>query len=260
MSKKNKEKVVLDTHYTSGEEIFNNKYVPVNHGKRPHLWLGFAKAVARIFVRKPEVVWKTEIPSEPCLFVCNHTKNYAPVAILLYYKNVRLWANFYFMYLKDCWNHMMKKVLKDRNPILKGVAALIMPLVVWTFKSIEAIPVFHDTRVKYTFTEFVDTLNAGKCSMVFPERTENQVSKYVYEFNRGFTFVAQTYFKQTGKLLKFYPVYCCQSLKKFVVGEPITYNPDEPMRAQSVKIAEYLQNEVTAIADSLGEHDIVLYG
>ena len=32
------------------------------------------------------------------------------------------------------------------------------------------------------------------------------------------------------------------------------------MRAQSVKIAEYLQNEVTAIADSLGEHDIVLYG
>ncbi len=260
MNEKNNDQTVAETRYVSGDDIFNNRYVPVNHGKRPHLFFGAVKAVGRIFTPKPEIVWQTDVPEEPCLFVCNHTKVYAPFAILAYYKNVRLWANCYFMYYKECWHHMMKNVLKNRSPLLKIPAAILIPLVVLTFRSTEAIPVFHDTRVKHTFNEFVDTLKAGKSSMVFPERTENQVSKYVFEFQKGFTYVAQTYYRQTGKCLKFYPVYCAQSLKKFVIGDPVTYDPEIPMRTQSADIAKYLQEEVTKLADGLGEHDVVLYG
>lgn len=224
------------------------------------------KAVVRRFFPENQVVWRTEKPdcSEPMFLVCNHTKIYAPVSFILSKTPVRVWSNCYFLFHKECWNHMKNKILPGRKPkfLLYPLAFLLTPLIVRIFRAIEPIPVYHKSAkvVNQTFARSIQTLEEGVHQVIFPERTENRVNKYVYQFNQGFPLVAQSYYQKTGKLLKFYPVYCAQALHTFVIGEPITYDPNVPDKLQRANICKYLENKVAEIADSLPEHEPVIYG
>ena len=131
---------------------FYNYRPPFNGKKKPYFTLNFLRAIVRPFFKKPKVEFKTEIPDEPVMYVCNHTKIYAPTAIVLYFRNIRMWANSYFMDYKQCWHHMKTKVLKDRKQFLPFIA-LILPLVVVAFRQMEHIPVYRDTKVRETFLE-----------------------------------------------------------------------------------------------------------
>lgn len=224
------------------------------------------KCILKLFIPKTEFIFKCEKPQdgEPMFFVSNHTQMYAPAAFILYYgKPVREWANFYFIYFKDIFNHLFKKVLRDRKPkiLLYPLAFLLSPLIIWLFRSVEPIPVFHqDKRVQITFDKSIETLEEGVDQVIFPERTENQVNKYIYEFNKGFPYVAAQYYEKTGKKLKFYPVYTCQALNKALIGEPIEYDPEIPINKQKKIICKYLEDKVFELGESLPEHKIHFYG
>lgn len=236
--------------------------------KRKRLRLGFRlfKAILRLFFPKNEVIYRCEKPSddEPMFMVSNHTKIYAPLAALLCpKKKIRVWSNYYFLYFKEIGNHLFNKVLIDRKPkwLLYPLGTLLIPLIVWIFRSIEPIPVYHKTKkVQITFDKSIETMEEGVDQMIFPERTENPVNKYIYEFNTGFPYVAKQYYEQTGKRMKFYPVYTCQSLRKIFIGEPITYDPEIPMNTQKHIICKYLENAIFELAESLPEHKITFYG
>lgn len=60
---------------------FYNYRPPFNGKKKPYFTLNFLRAIVRPFFKKPKVEFKTEIPDEPVMYVCNHTKIYAPTAI-----------------------------------------------------------------------------------------------------------------------------------------------------------------------------------
>lgn len=221
------------------------------------------RGLVRLFFPKNEFIWKTEKPAEnePVFFVCNHTKIYAPVYFLLQKKTVRPWANYYFCFYKECWQHLKNNVLSGKRKKLKPLGFLLTPLIVKTFRALEPIPVYHkSSKVMETFEKSIFTMEEGVAQVVFPERTENQVNRYVYEFNAGFPLVAELYYKQTGKKLKFYPVYCAEKIRTFAVGDPIEYNPDVPMKLQRKQICVYLQDKIKELGDSLPEHEPVLYG
>jgi hypothetical protein len=139
---------------------------------------------------------------------------------------------------------------------------LLTPLIVLTFRAFNPIPVFHKVPevVTMTFDKSMQTVDEGVPQVIFPERTENRVNKYVYQFNCGFPAVAKSYYEKTGKKVKFYPVYCAQKLRKFVVGDPIEYNPDIKIQEQKKKICEYLQDKICEIGESLPPHEPVIYG
>lgn len=75
----------------------------------------------------------------------------------------------------------------------------------------------------------------------------------------GNLYSAQKYFQRTGKKLKIYPVYCSESLKTFLVGEPVEFDPDRSVKEQSAEINKYLEKTIGELGDSLPEHKIVLY-
>lgn len=211
---------------------FYNYRPPFNGKKKPYFTLNFLRAIVRPFFKKPKVEFKTEIPNEPVMYVCNHTKIYAPTAIVLYFRNIRMWANSYFMDYKQCWHHMKTKVLKDRKQFLPFIA-LILPLVVVAFRQMEHIPVYRDTKVRETFLEASECLESGRSCMVFAEQYDGElVNKYIYNLQWGYLYSAQKYFQRTGKKLKIYPVYCSESLKTFLVGEPVEFDPDRSVRAK----------------------------
>lgn len=239
------------------------KYYKVKHY---HPFFRLFKFIFRIFFPKNEVIWQTEKPQngEPIFYVCNHTKIYAPVFFLLNKKPVRLWSNCYFLFLKDCWIHMKTKVLQNRKPkfLLYPLAFILTPLIVLVFRAMEPIPVYHNSAkvINETFEKSIFTMEEGIDQCIFPEKTENKVNKYIFEFNQGFPLVAQRYYEKTGKIMKFYPVYCAQKIHKVVVGEPIAYNPEIPTKIQRKQICKYLENKIGEMGDSLPEHEPVIYG
>ena len=236
--------------------------------KRPHLVFRLVlRPLVRLFFPKNEFLWKTERPAdgEPIFFVCNHTKIYAPTFFITNKDHrARVWANYYFLYFRVFWNHMKNKVLKDRKPkfLLYPLALLLMPIIIFTFRAFEPIPVFHkDERVEtMTFKKSVETLRSGVPQVIFPERTENKVNRYVFQFNHGLPRVAEKYYRETGKILRFYPVYCAEKLRTFVVGDPVSYDPTVPMETQADDICHYLENKIAELGDGLPPHEPVIYG
>lgn len=243
-------------------------YSPIKpYYKRKRIRFGFRifKALLKFFFPKNEFVWRCDRPADgqPVIFVGNHTKLYAPLAFLLNYeKPIRPWSNAFFLFYKEVLGHMFNNVLKNRKPkfLLYPFAVIISPLIVWFFRSIEPIPVYHqDRRVIETFDKAVQTLETGIQQVVFPEKLEGMANKYMFELNQGFTFVAKQYYEKTGKCLKFYPVYTCQQLRKVLVGKPIAFDPAINFKKQKVDICKYLENGIKELADSLPEHRIVIY-
>ncbi len=234
--------------------------------RRPHVFFKMLTGILKIFFPKNELIWKTEKPvDEPLFLVCNHTKIYAPSYFILNKElGARLWANYYFLYFDTCWHHLKYKVLKDRKPkfLLYPLAWCLMPIIIFTFRAFNPIPVFHKSEKvdTMTFTKSIATWEEGRTQVIFPERTENRVNRYVYQFNHGFPRVAERYYKETGKRMAFYPVYCAEKLRTFVIGEPIRYNPDEGMDTQADKICHYIEDKIAELGDGLPEHEPVIYG
>lgn len=229
-----------------------------------HPFYSLVRGLVKLFFPRDKVIWQTEKPAddEPIFYVCNHTKAYAPIHFILQKKKVRVWANYYFMFYQDCWNHFMKKILGGKRKFLRPLAALLYPLIIRTFRALDPIPVFHQVKLvmDVTFEKSMRTMEDGISQVIFPERTENQVNRYVYEFNAGFPMVAESYYQRTGKKMKFYPTYCAQNLHTVVVGEPIEYDPEIPMKLQRKQICRYLEGKICEMGDSLPEHEPVIYG
>lgn len=215
-----------------------------------------------MFFPKNEIVWKTEKPAEgePIFYVSNHTTVYAPISFMLMKKPVRLWSNYYFLYFDTCWHHMKTRIINNHKG-LWPLAFLLTPFIVMFFRSFEPIPVYHKSArvINDTFQKSIFTMEEGIDQCIFPERTENQVNRYLFQINHGFPLVAENYYEQTGKRMKFYPVYCAQNLHKLVIGEPIEYNPEIPIKTQRTDICLYLENKICEMGDSLPEHEPVLY-
>lgn len=222
-----------------------------------HFWI-------KVFMPKNEFIWKTQKPDDgdTVVFICNHTKIYAPLVFLAMDIPLKTWVNCYFFTKEDCWNHLKNKVLNGKRRFLKPLGFLLTPLIVRIFNCFDFIPVYHFSRELYdvTFAESVKAAEEGIPQVIFPERTENKVNEYVYELNSGFVVAAQQLYEKTGKIMKFYPVYCAQSIRKAVVGEPVCYDPSRPLKLQRKDIGIYLQDKIAELGDSLPEHKKVIYG
>lgn len=236
--------------------------------KRKRLRIGFrlAKFLVKLFFPKNEFIWKCEKPTdEPVFFVSNHTKIYAPLAFLLSYKKpIRTWSNATFLTIKEVGYQMYNKILVNRKPkfLLYPLVALILPLIVWAFRGFDPIPVYREGKdIFSTFNKSIATIEEKVDQIVFPEKIEAEmVNNYIYKFHTGFIHIAKEYYKQTKKCLKFYPTYTCQDLRKVLIGEPIAYDPEIPWPKQKKDIAEYLENQIKNLADSLPEHKLIIYG
>ena len=234
---------------------------------RPHIFYRLFCGILRLFFPKNELIWATDKPKdgEKYALICNHTKIYAPAYFLLQkeIKPLRLWVNYYFVYFNKCWGHLKNKVLNKikGGVLLYPIGFILTPIIVLLFRAFNPIPVFHkcEETETMTFAKSVRTLEEDIPLLIFPERTVNPVNQYVYQFNKGFPMLAEKYYQETGKKLKFYPTYCAQKLRKVVIGKPIEYDPNESMETQSAKIRAYLENKIKELGDSLPEHEPVLY-
>lgn len=236
-------------------------YSPTNDYRRyrPKLFYRFLNFFLRRVVGNNEVIWRTDKPDDSVVFVANHTRTYAPLSVVFNFDRVtRPWSNAHMLYYRNGIKLMYNKIAYDFKPkwLRKIILITLMPFVNIYFRSLDPIPVYHDLRLKTTFRKTNETLKSGIDVIIYPERNIEPPYKYVNELEPGFVHLAYHYYNNTGKCVKFYPVYVAQSLKKILVGEPITYDPNIDIKQQRTIIVKYLIEKINDLGDTLPEHKV----
>ncbi len=216
-----------------------------------------------LFSPKYKLVGTENIPKEPCVIVGNHSQMFGPIAGELYTpgkhyvwciaemmnrKEVPAYAFQDFWSGKPKWNRWFYKLL----------SYLIGPLAELVFTNAHTIPVYHDARVISTFRESMDKLQEGSHIVIFPEHYDEH-NNIVHDFQDKFIDLARLYYRKTGTILKFVPLYVAPRLKTLYYGKPVTFLPDVPIAEERKRICNTLMDEITDIAVSLPEHTVVPY-
>ncbi len=230
------------------------------------MYFKFVSFIAGLIWRKRKVVTQSEIDNiEPAVYICNHSGILGPVVNVKYFnKPKRIWLTCAMIDKVSGPNYFFHDMMLGRgskNPkktrrLAKFVFKLIYPLI---HNNKRFIIVNKSSRdIIKTFNESVDTLKSKQNIIIFPELHE-RYGKYINTFYRGFVTLGKYYYNETGKKLKFYPMYVPNGIRTINIGDPIEYNPDNNKKDEANRICEYLQEQIEQIGASLEEHKVIPY-
>lgn len=220
-------------------------------------------ALIRLFYRRPEFIGTEKLPDEPCVLVGNHTQMNGPIIAELFFpgrpwiwcagemmnrKEVPGYAFTDFWSFKPRWTH----------PFFKLLSYLITPLSLLLFNNARTIPVYHDSRLISTFRRSIEKLQEGNSILIFPEKNEHW-NNILYDFQDKFIDLARFYYRKTGKALSFVPFYNAPALHQTLIGEPVVFDPAQPIEEERARLCASLKDAITAMAASLPEHTVIPY-
>lgn len=216
-----------------------------------------------LFSPKFRLVGEENLPDEPSVLVGNHSQMFGPIAAEIFFPGRKeIWCAGQMMNRKevaayayeDFWSFKPKAV----RWFFRLLSHLIPPLSVCVFTNAHTIPVYHDMRLRNTYRESMDSLDAGEHLVIFPE--ENKTYNHIlYDFQDKFIDLARFYYRKTGKELNFVPLYIAPKLGTMHLGKPIRFDGSAPIDDERQRIKDYLMTQITAIAVSLPEHTVVPY-
>lgn len=204
-----------------------------------------------------------KLPKEPCIIVGNHAQMYGPIAAELYLPRPHhIWCIGEMMNRKevpayafqDFWS-MKPKAMHWFWHLMSHVIA---PLAEYVLTHVHSIAVYHDTRVMNTFRTSMEKLKAGSDIIIFPEKHE-PYNTIVCGFQEHFADLAGLYYRRTGTVLCFVPMYTAPKLKGMYFGEPVRYNPEVPPEEERQRICRAMQEAITGLAKALPEHTVIPY-
>lgn len=241
----------MKRYYSSTKPYYNRKrFWPIN--KLGELLLGL-KYRNKVTVNFAEILPE----QEAVIIVSNQAGSFGPLSLHYNYKRKkRMWLNSGLIiqeeipdYLKDIY-HIDNDGFKGK--MLRYTSFLIKPVVSSAFKSVEAIPVYRDTRIKTTLRKTNETLRSGIDIILFPESCiKHSEFKYVNQLQDGFVFSALYYYKETGRRVRFYPAYVSMDKRVISIGKHILYDPNNTLREERERISNYIERSIEEIAVNL---------
>lgn len=222
-----------------------------------HLYCKFVYKLGRLLFPKRTVNYEEQPEKgEVAVYVCNHSGAIGPANMAAWFDQpFRPWSisclfdkriapNFIF---HDFLLGRSRKFKKPYRLLAKIIAKLLPPLV----KQQNPILVHRNSaRIMQTFKESVAALKEGNNLVVFPE-CPHKFSNYVSELYEGFIDVARLYNRDTGRKLKFYPVYIPADIRTISIGKPIEYNINVKASDERKLIADYLKQNMDRLARTL---------
>lgn len=221
------------------------------------------KTLINIFYPKITVEGLENIVDEPCIIVANHCQLHGPVICELQFPiHKMIWCNGEMMVAKEVPAYTYKDFWSRKPKYIrwfyKILSYLITPFSVCIFNNAHTIAVRRDGRIVNTFKETLKYLKEGYNIVIFPEE-DIPYNNILYSFQNKFIQIAKLYYKQSNKCLNFVPAYISPTLKKMVIGKPITYVSENDMEFERNRISDYLMNEICQMAYDLPKHKVVPY-
>ena len=231
--------------------------------KISYLLYRLIKFLVRVFSPKIRVTGLENIPDGPAIYVGNHSQMYGPIAGELYFPVKRYtWCASQMMTLREVPAYAMEDFWWDKpawiRPLYKVFSYLIAPVSVCVFNNADTIPVYRDMRLRVTFQQSIEKLEEGASLLIFPE-WRDKYNHFLYKFQEHYADVAYRYYRKTGEVIPFVPVYLAPRLRLMVIGKPLRYDAAVPIARQREKINLYLMDEVTRMAEELPPHTVVPY-
>lgn len=231
--------------------------------KKKPLFFKFVRNLIRLFYRKRIFYGISNLPNEPSLIISNHAQMNGPLTSEFFFPTKKyIWCIGQMMKLKEvpayAYADFWSLKSKYTRWIYKIASYLIAPIASYIFNRADTIAVYKDARMLHTYRETITKLEEGANIIIFPE-CPVKYNHIVNEFQDKFIDTARLYYKKTGKIISFVPMYNAAKIKKVVIGKPIKYNPDMPIDEQRKVICDYLKNEITNLALELPAHRVVPY-
>ena len=172
----------------------------------------FVRALAKVFTKK----YKSKVlkPEEATVYVCRHLNMRGPITTI-----VRLGFDVHPMVLScffdkdDCYRQYAEFTFTERYGKKKKkrnfkayVASRVVPRII---KSLGAVPVYRgmDANSLQTMRCSLDYLKKGESVIVYPDIDYTAGYETESELYEGFLLLGQLYKRDTGKSLRFVPLY-----------------------------------------------------
>ena len=227
--------------------------------KKPGLWYRFAVKLVRPFKKKMTCTYHAgPLPEGPVVFVANHAQIFGPLsAVLEMPRKVWPWVDARIMEKKTAAEFAFIDFLQGDRRRCKWFFRMLSHIVSFLLRPLlrdaGGIPVYRDRQIVRTFARSCELLNEGESLILFPEK-EYYFSDYIFEIQDGFVDLARIWYRQSGRLLKFIPLYFAPGLNTVNFGEPVVYDPQADPRAERRRVAGLLKTRIHEMASSLPPH------
>lgn len=210
-------------------------------------------------------LWKSEvtgleniIKDEPAVFIANHSGSLGPESILSSMPfHLHTWILQQTVDIHQSPEYLRKdfveKELKLRPPFSSILSFLMALVAVPVLKALNTIPVYKNSRMlkDKTFRISLDILMKKEYILIFPEDPKPVPHMPINPFQTGFTRLGELYYRNTGKILHFYPVTFHSGQKRIVIGKPVRYDPENSFKFERARLARSLENEIRAAYDKM---------
>ena len=198
----------------------------------------FARRVARIFTKKYKSIVLP--PEEPTVYVCRHLNMHGPLTTV-----IRLDFHVHPMILScffdkdDCYKQYAEFTFTERRGKRKKKhdwkaywASRIVPPVM---RSLRAIPVYREMDVNsmQTMRKTLTYLKNNESVIVYPDKEYTAGYETVSELYEGFLLLGQLYKRETGRSLRFVPLYIDEAGRSIKESAPVTVDDFRTGRAEA---------------------------
>lgn len=232
------------------------------HPQDPRLFRLLRRIAIRIF---PNYTYSgtEKLPDESCVIVGNHCQIYGPLAGELNMPRPHyIWCVGEMMDRKEVPEYAFRDFWSGKPRwtlwFWRLASHAIARPAAYLLSHAHTLPVYHDIRVRTTFRKTMECLQDGADIVIFPESAE-PYNAIVTKFHDHFIDLAKLYYRKTGKSLCFVPMYIAPRLSRICFGDPVRFNPDEPLDAERERISAALADGITALARALPRHTVVPY-
>nr|BAL52531.1 hypothetical conserved protein [uncultured Chloroflexota bacterium] len=217
----------------------------------------------RILARLLEILfWGGELegiknlPEEgPAVFIANHLGALGPIAIV-----ASLPVRVYPWIIADMVDEQKAAAYLNQDftepqlhlppPLSLWFSRLLSRITVPLLRAFGCIPVYHDPERLYSaLEESLHHLEQGHFLLIFPEdpAQPRDPLTHMTPFYKGFTRLGEMFYQRCKKVLKFYPLAVSGIYRIVRVGEPVAFNPLNPVAIERIRLKQLLENSVRSM-------------
>ena len=198
-----------------------------------------------------------ETGDEPVVVVSNHNCIYGPIVASAFLPlRTSPWVSSKMLNYAEAKIETQNGFIRMGWPkwIANPLATVITKLVIAVINAKEPVPVHYDAGTLTTMRNSLKAMQDGRSILIFPECPQSSGWDYfqdddVAAFHDGFVYLAHLYYRKTGKPLTFYAIYCDKRERTVTFSEAVTYQPQNGIDNERVRVARVLYEKMKALRD-----------
>ena len=192
-------------------------------------WFRGLKKIMKIRYKEPRFIYLGEEISNGAIILSNHEGTDAPMSLEIYCNHpIRMWgASEMNSGLKSLYNYQTKVYYHEKkhwNLHLARLFCLIAsPLTNLFYSGLDLISTYHDSRLRNTIRQSIESIMRGENIVIFPENSEKGYLAELEGFHAGFTLLAEA-LRRENIDVPIYVSYYRKSDKTYIIDKPIKYS------------------------------------